>query len=293
MHSQIFITCSQQLQISFRFKDAHPAVSNNFLVATSHNIAIMHNDNSPLERFHVAEAFKVLLQPQNNFTKKWSKGAKRRFRSIVLELVLCTDLGLGMGMIKEFKANKEIIRETCERAMQRHGRAQLRDSDGIRSLTQGRGSNISSEDAVDKGEEGDDAFAKRASSFSGRNHPKFEERLLLMKVAIRSADISHPCKTTLVHKKWTDAINAEFFAQGRREKELGMPVSPLCEEEGFDLAKSQQGFISFLVRPTIEPLAQFADGSEWLDQLDANLAYWKSTQESNELENFENKLLED
>ena len=70
-----------------------------------------------------------------------------------------------------------------------------------------------------------------------------------------------------------------------------MPVSPLCEEEGFNLPKSQQGFITFLVRPTIEPLAQFAGGDEWLAQLEANLAYWKSTEEDNAVSAFEQKLL--
>ena len=101
-----------------------------------------------------------------------------------------------MGMVKDFKANKEAIRDTCVKAMQHHGREQLRDSDGIRSLTRGSSSKLSTGETIAKEENGEDAFGKMASSFSGRNHPKFEDRLLLMKVAIRSADISHPCKTT-------------------------------------------------------------------------------------------------
>ena len=72
-----------------------------------------------------------------------------------------------------------------------------------------------------------------------------------------------------------------------------MPVSPLCEEEGFNLAKSQQGFITFLVRPTIEPFVQFAGGGEWLAQLETNLAYWKSIEEADELNAFEQKLVDD
>ncbi len=256
-----------------------------------HDIAVMHNDDSPLERFHVAEAFRVLFQPQNNFMKSWSKGVKRRFRSSVIQLVLCTDLGLGMDTINQFKMNEGPIQEICEAAMSRNKRN--KESDGIRSLARGRSSNLGAGAVVSEVENTDDAFAKRAASFTSRSHPKYENRLLVMKVAIRCADISHPCKTTEIHKKWTDAINSEFFAQGRREKERGMPVSPLCEEEGFNLAKSQQGFITFLVRPTIEPFVQFAGGGEWLAQLETNLAYWKSIEEADELNAFEQKLLDD
>ena len=57
-------------------------------------------------------------------------------------------------------------------------------------------------------------------------------------------------------------------------RKLGLPVSPLCEEEGFNLAKSQQGFITFLVRPSIQPLATFTGETEWLTQLEENFAYW-------------------
>jgi len=60
---------------------------------------------------------------------------------------------------------------------------------------------------------------------------------------------------------------------------MSLPVSPLCEEVGFNLAKSQQGFISYLVKPTIEPFAAFADGSEWIEQLEENFQMWKLEEE--------------
>ena len=114
---------------------------------------------------------------------------------------------------------------------------------------------------------------------TNQTDPKTEERLLVMKVALRCADISHPSKQCHIHLRWTDAINKEFFAQGRKEKQMSLPVSPLCEEVGFNLAKSQQGFISYLVKPTIEPFAAFADGSEWIEQLEENFQMWKLEEE--------------
>ena len=62
---------------------------------------------------------------------------------------------------------------------------------------------------------------------------------------------------------------------------MRLPVSALCEEEGFDLAKSQQGFISFLVKPTLTPFAAFADGGEWLTQLEENLQMWVDMEAKN------------
>lgn len=35
----------------------HPAYNNNFLITTSHSIALKHNDSSPLENHHCAMGF--------------------------------------------------------------------------------------------------------------------------------------------------------------------------------------------------------------------------------------------
>merc|ERR1712227_90469 len=101
-----------------------------------------------------------------------------------------------------------------------------------------------------------------------------------MQNAIRCADISHPTKTSSVHKKWTNLINEEFFAQGRREKQLGLPISPLCDESNFHLAKSQQGFITFLAKPTFAHFANVADGALWIANLEKNLEMWRAMETS-------------
>ena len=92
---------------------AHPGVSNGFLVTTRHSIATGHNDASPLERFHCAEAFKVLGQPGHRFDRDWSSADQRRFRHAVIQLVLSTDLGLGLGVIQQFDMSKEEIAGRC------------------------------------------------------------------------------------------------------------------------------------------------------------------------------------
>ena len=242
---------------------AHPGVSNGFLVTTKDPIATGHNDDSPLERFHCAEAFRVMNQTNNTFSRGWSKVDQRRFRHACIQLVLCTDLGLGMGMINQFNLARNEIASNCS--------TQPNKNDFSMPQPQTDAKN---------------SIRKRVSSFG---YPKFEDRLLILKVALRCADISHPSKDKDIHIKWTNCINKEFFAQGRKEKQMNLSVSPLCEEVGFNLAKSQQGFINFLVKPTLTPFAAFADGSEWLEQLEENYQMWKQLEEDNTNSEKENK----
>jgi hypothetical protein len=44
-----------------------------------------------------------------------------------------------------------------------------------------------------------------------------EERVLLMQVCVKTADVSHPCKPLDIHMQWTQFISEEFFLQGDRE----------------------------------------------------------------------------
>lgn len=43
----------------------------------------------------------------------------------------------------------------------------------------------------------------------------------------------------------------EFFLQGDKERELGLPFSPLCDRNNTLVAESQIGFIDFIVEPSM------------------------------------------
>lgn len=46
------------------------------------------------------------------------------------------------------------------------------------------------------------------------------------------------------------------MTQGKREAELGIPVSPICNEATTDVPKSQIGFIGFICQPLFAALEQ-------------------------------------
>ncbi|XP_023578665.1 calcium/calmodulin-dependent 3',5'-cyclic nucleotide phosphodiesterase 1B [Octodon degus] len=60
-----------------------------------------------------------------------------------------------------------------------------------------------------------------------------------LSLLLHAADISHPTKQWSVHSRWTKALMEEFFRQGDKEAELGLPFSPLCDRTSTLVAQSQ------------------------------------------------------
>merc|ERR1712194_462443 len=87
---------------------------------------------------------------------------------------------------------------------------------------------------------------------------------MLRAVVLHTADISNLSKPFQTSLQWTDRILREFFQQGDREKQLGLPISPLCDREMTDVPSSQLGFIDFIVQPTLTELAVLAPKVEYL-----------------------------
>ncbi|XP_032348927.1 calcium/calmodulin-dependent 3',5'-cyclic nucleotide phosphodiesterase 1B isoform X1 [Camelus ferus] len=82
-----------------------------------------------------------------------------------------------------------------------------------------------------------------------------------LSLLLHTADISHPTKQWAVHSRWTKALMEEFFRQGDKEAELGLPFSPLCDRTSTLVAQSQIGFIDFIVEPTFSVLTDVAEKS--------------------------------
>lgn len=94
---------------------------------------------------------------------------------------------------------------------------------------------------------------------------------------LHMADISNPTKPDPMCKLWTDRCLDEFFQQGDKERQMGVPISPNCDRTTTKKPDSQIGFIKFVVQPAYEVLADIIPGvtENILPVIKSNLAYWE------------------
>ncbi|XP_062418927.1 cGMP-inhibited 3',5'-cyclic phosphodiesterase 3A-like isoform X1 [Pungitius pungitius] len=83
----------------------HPGRTNAFLVATSAPQAVLYNDRSVLENHHAASAWNLFMsRPEYNFLVNLNHGEFKRFRFLVIEAILATDLKKHFDFLAEFNA---------------------------------------------------------------------------------------------------------------------------------------------------------------------------------------------
>uniref|UniRef100_A0A6Q2Z3M5 Phosphodiesterase n=1 Tax=Esox lucius TaxID=8010 RepID=A0A6Q2Z3M5_ESOLU len=175
----------------------HTGTTNNFLIHTKSDFAMIYNDRSVQESHHISATFRLLQEDQSNIFVNLSREEWMELRALVIEMVLATDMSSHLVQVKAMKA--------C-----------LQQTDGI-------------------------------------------EKPKALSLLLHTADISHPSKPWALHSRWTKALMDEFFRQGDREAELGLPFSPLCDRNSTLVAESQIGFIDFIVEPTFSLLTDMAE----------------------------------
>ncbi|RXM98691.1 cGMP-inhibited 3',5'-cyclic phosphodiesterase A [Acipenser ruthenus] len=89
----------------------HPGRTNAFLVATSAPQAVLYNDRSVLENHHAASGWNLFMsQPEYNFLVNLDHAEFKRFRFLVIEAILATDLKKHFDFLSAFnsKVNEDI-----------------------------------------------------------------------------------------------------------------------------------------------------------------------------------------
>uniref|UniRef100_A0A8C6L9G9 Phosphodiesterase n=1 Tax=Nothobranchius furzeri TaxID=105023 RepID=A0A8C6L9G9_NOTFU len=175
----------------------HTGTTNNFHIHTKSEFALIYNDRSVQESHHVSAAFRLLQEDQMNIFMNLTREEWMELRSLVIEMVLSTDMSSHLLQVK------------CMKAF------------------------LQQQERIDK--------------------PK------ALSLLLHTADISHPSKPWALHSRWTKSLMEEFFRQGDREAELGLPFSPLCDRNSTLIAESQIGFIDFIVYPTFSLLTEMAE----------------------------------
>jgi hypothetical protein len=79
----------------------HLGVNNQYLIETSHELALKYNDRSPLENMHCASLFQVVSDPAANLFQSVEKDLYKEMRKGIINAILHTDVTKHGEMMKE------------------------------------------------------------------------------------------------------------------------------------------------------------------------------------------------
>ncbi|XP_055841920.1 cAMP-specific 3',5'-cyclic phosphodiesterase isoform X2 [Episyrphus balteatus] len=85
----------------------HPGLTNQFLVNSSSELALMYNDESVLENHHLAVAFKLLQNTGCDIFCNMQKKQRQTLRKMVIDIVLSTDMSKHMSLLADLKTMVE------------------------------------------------------------------------------------------------------------------------------------------------------------------------------------------
>ena len=207
----------------------HPGTTNQYLVATSSELALMYNDESVLENHHLAVAFKLLQLPECDILAGLSAKQRTSFRKMVIDMVLATDMSKHMSLLADLKTMVE---------------------------------------------------TKKVAGSGVLLLDNYSDRIQVLQNLIHCCDLSNPTKPLPLYTEWVDRLMEESFKQGDKEREQGLEISPLCDRNTVNVAKCQVGFISYIVHPLWETMAElvFPDGQEIMTTLEENRVYYDQIQ---------------
>ncbi|MEE6512507.1 hypothetical protein FKM82_019575 [Ascaphus truei] len=90
----------------------HPGVSNQFLINTNSELALMYNDESVLENHHLAVGFKLLQEENCDIFQNLTKRQRQNMRKMVIDMVLATDMSKHMSLLADLKTMVETKKVT-------------------------------------------------------------------------------------------------------------------------------------------------------------------------------------
>jgi len=119
---------------------------------------------------------------------------------------------------------------------------------------------------------------------SGNDKTKFDEQQSLLNYLIHLADLGHNCKRFDISFSWVKLLCEEFWDQGDKEKEQGLPVSFLCDRNNVDVPTSQIGFIKGFIIPSFDSLVEMFPNLQFTtENAENNLKHWTKFQSEKKL----------
>jgi hypothetical protein len=205
----------------------HFGVSNDFLVNTTHELAIRYNDHSPLENMSCARLFEIANKPRSRLFGGLSTDQYRQVRLICVESILHTDNVHHVSMVKRLQLFAEMNSEMIQSAQALYFATKDLPEGCIIAVNESSWPPTELVDALWES----------------------ESRMMLRNTFMHMADISNPTRPFEICKEWAACIMEEFFEQGDLERKKGLPIGPLNDREKTNFPLSQVSFIEFFVAP--------------------------------------------
>jgi hypothetical protein len=185
-----------------------------------------------LENHHASASWLLLKTNQKyNFLANLEPAEWKRFRFLVLENILATDLSRHYSLIAEF--NDRVINYSIFNFTHYD----------IRILLIFHVTKIKFKNSVCMSNLG-----KSFATCSGKiNWDNETDRLLVSQIVLKLADINAPLKEKDLHVQWTSRIVEEFYMQGEEELSRGMKISPYMDRANPKVPELQETFIRGLV----------------------------------------------
>eukprot|EP00440_Ansanella_granifera_P036414 gb/GFBE01039513.1/.p1 GENE.gb/GFBE01039513.1/~~gb/GFBE01039513.1/.p1 ORF type:complete len:1034 (+),score=227.02 gb/GFBE01039513.1/:1-3102(+) len=229
----------------------HPGVNNAFLVETSHELAMMYNDRSPLENMSCSKLFAMLKKPGCELFGMLSSDQYTQARKVCIDTILHTDNAQHFAMVKDVQMFYEVNSEVLDASRE------IFHSD-------------------EPQEDDDEDNFPTLEALEVYKDPS--NKVLLMNLLLHMADISNSTKPFRICRTWAYKVLDEFFRQGDEELNLGIPVQALNDRGKVNRPFSQVGFIEFLVAPLLFTVVKALPPIEpMLEQMMLNVSTWQNT----------------
>ncbi|GAX83012.1 hypothetical protein CEUSTIGMA_g10439.t1 [Chlamydomonas eustigma] len=221
----------------------HKGVTNDFLINNDDELALLYSDKSPMEHYHLALLFKMLRTDHLNVLSQLCRTDRMKVRKVIIDLVSATDMKNHFAIFTQFSTAHQVV-------------------DGS---------------PVSQGLYGHSEVETAQNRSDLMRRPKDDaEQTVSLQVALKCADLINIARPLEVTLKWVEALEQEFFEQGDRERELGLPISPLFDRNKPGVTKSQVGFYDFMVFPLFHNFACVFPGARpMVDMARSNYKYWK------------------
>jgi len=230
----------------------HPGRSNAFQTKLRTEVAVIYNDKSVLENWHIAHAFARMIgldlfNSQNFYTKDYTiEGVRNKNQQDCECNLLCNASAEDFAKIRNM-----MIEAILQTDMTKH----------FALVAEVKNMLIQIEEEEKNG---------------GIQHDD-ERTWTLLTFMLHQADISGQAKADPLFLSWSDRVQQEFFEQGDQEAALGLlPISPYCDRVTTNQAMAQTGFVEFVIQPSYDVLADYIPAMQQtvLPLIQENLDFW-------------------